>query len=76
MMVKTWERSGYVVNMLDFDHDLKVFKVVQEEVDNVQIIYPSTIEDMELIIQDLNNGEDVNGWEDGNGNVIVINKKF
>lgn len=68
--LRTWEREGYTVEMIDFDHDLKAFEVIQG--DKVQTIYPATIESMESIIEDLDNGEDVDGWEDGNGNTIVI----
>lgn len=67
---RIWEREGYTVEMVDFDYDLKQFEVRQGE--EVQVITPATIEDMEMIIQDLDNGEDVDGWEDGNGGTIVI----
>lgn len=67
---RTWIREGYTVEMVDFDHDLKAFEVTQG--DKVQTIYPATIEDMEMIIKDLDAGEDVDGWEDGNGNTITI----
>lgn len=70
MTTKTWERKNYTVKMIDFDYGLKAFEVIQG--DNVQTIYPSTIEDMELIIKDLDNGDDVDGWEDGQGNTINI----
>lgn len=67
---KVWERKGYTVEMVDFDGDLKEFEVVQGE--DVQTITPDSIEVMHQIIEDLDNGEDVDGWEDGNGNTIVI----
>ena len=35
-----------------------------------QTIVPNTIEDINQIITDLNNGLDVNGWDDGAGNTI------
>lgn len=68
--LKTWERDTYTVSMVDYDHDLKAFEVVQG--DTVQTIYPATIEDMQDIIADLDNGDDVNGWEDGMGNTISL----
>lgn len=68
--LRTWEREGYTVEMVDFDGDLKEFEVVQGE--DVQTITPDSIEVMHQIIADLDNGEDVDGWEDGNGNTIVI----
>ena len=70
MELRTWERNGYTVKMVDFDYDLKAFEVVQG--DKVQTITPATIEDMKSIIADLDAGEDVDGWEDGLGNTIVI----
>lgn len=70
MKNQVWERENYTVEMIDHDYDLKAFEVTQG--DKVQVIYPATIEDMEQIITDLNNGEDVDGWEDGLGNTIVI----
>lgn len=70
MELRTWERSGYTVEMVDFDYDLKAFEVVQG--DKVQTIYPATIEDMQAIIDDLDAGECVDGWEDGLGNTVVI----
>lgn len=72
MELRTWNREGYTVEMVEYDHDLKAFEVVQG--DKVQTIYPATIEDMESIIEDLDAGEDVNGWEDGLGHTIVIEK--
>ena len=35
----------------------------------IATITPGSIEDMQAIIEDLDNGEDVNGWENGNGAV-------
>lgn len=70
MELRTWEREGYTVEMVEHDFDLKAFEVIQGE--TVQTIYPATIEDMQSIIDDLDAGEDVNGWEDGLGNLIVI----
>lgn len=72
MELRTWNREGYTVEMVEYDHDLKAFEVVQG--DKVQTIYPATIEDMEQIIKDLDAGVDVDGWEDGLGNTIVIEK--
>lgn len=69
--MKTWFRDNYIVEMVDYDHDLKAFEVKQGE--SIQTIYPASIEDMNSIIEDLNNGEGVDGWEDGLGNTIAIN---
>ena len=70
MGLRTWKRKNYTVEMVDFDYDLKAFEIRQG--DKVQTIYPADIEEMELIIADLDAGEDVAGWEDGLGNMIVI----
>src|SRR5690625_3213781 len=68
--MEKWIRSGYTVEKVEFDYDLKEFEVRQG--DKVQTISPATIEDMEDIIDALNDGEDVNGWEDGIGNTIYV----
>ena len=69
--MRTWERKGYEVVEVEFDGDLHEFEVVKDG-EVIATITPDTIEDMEQIIEDLDNGEDVNGWEDGMGNVISI----
>ena len=69
-MLKVWERVGYTVEMVEYDGDLNAFEVTQGE--RVQTITPDSIEAMEQIIEDLDSGEDVNGWEDGMGNVINV----
>lgn len=70
MGLRTWKRKNYTVEMVDFDYNLKAFEIRQG--DKIQTIYPADIEEMELIIADLDAGEDVAGWEDGLGNMIVI----
>lgn len=70
--MRVWERKGYIVSEIEFDHDLHEFEVVKDG-KVIATITPETIEDMEQIISDLDAGEDVNGWEDGMGNTIVIN---
>ena len=68
MNIKVWERKNYKVYEREFDYNLHKFVVVQFGM--VQTIIPNTIEDMEQIITDLDNGLDVNGWDDGAGNTI------
>lgn len=68
--MKVWNRGNYTVEEVSFNHDLHAFEITQG--DNVQTIYPGNIEDMNSIIEDLDNGEDVNGWEDGNCGTITI----
>jgi len=70
--MKTWLRNGYKVVEKPFDFDLHVFDVIMDNGYFVCTIYPATIEDMDAIIRDLDNGEDVDGWEDGNGNTIRL----
>ncbi|HDX9614513.1 TPA: hypothetical protein ROY01_005707 [Bacillus toyonensis] len=69
--MKTWNRKGYTVEEVEYNYDLHAFEIIQNE-KVVATITPNTIEDMQQIIEDLNNGEDVNGWEDGMGNTISI----
>lgn len=69
--MKTWKREGYKVMEKDFDFDLHKFEVIKDD-EVIATITPATLEDMSQIIEDLDNGEDVNGWEDGMGNTIAI----
>lgn len=70
--MKTWTRKGYVVNEVEFDRDLHEFEVVKDNGEKIATITPADTDDMQLIIKDLDNGEDVDGWEDGMGNTISI----
>jgi len=70
MTGKAWVKDTYTVEVVDYDHELKRFEVTQNG--KVQIITPDSIENMNQIIEDLDSGEDVDGWEDGHGNTIVI----
>jgi len=71
--MKTWMRNGYKVVERPFDYDLHVFDIIRDDDEEViTTIYPATIEDMRSIIRDLDAGEDVDGWEDGNGNTIRL----
>lgn len=69
--MKIWTYHNYIVEEKEFDYDLHMFEIIQGEKILATII-PSCIEDMNEIIDALNNGEDVNGWEDGMGNTISI----
>lgn len=69
--MKTWEREGYIVEEVEFDGDLHEFNVIKNG-EVIATITPADIDDMKQIIEDLDNGEDVNGWEDGMGNTIAI----
>ncbi|MCG5252641.1 hypothetical protein [Brevibacillus agri] len=69
--MKVWKREGYEVVEKEFDKDLHEFDVVKAG-EVVATITPADLDDMARIIEDLDNGEDVNGWEDGMGNTISI----
>ncbi|WP_078577315.1 hypothetical protein [Salipaludibacillus agaradhaerens] len=69
--MREWKREGYEVVEKEFDGDLHEFDVIAGG-EIIATITPNDIEDMEEIIKDLDNGEDVNGWEDGMGNTISI----
>lgn len=69
--MRTWERKRYVVLEKEFDYDLHQFKIIQND-EVIATVTPSSIEDMKQLITDLENGEDVNGWEDGMGNTIYV----
>jgi len=69
--MRTWEREGYIVVEKEFDYDLHEFEVVKGE-EVVATITPSDIENMNEIIEALDAGEDVDGWEDGLGNTISV----
>ena len=67
----TWKRDTYIVEEREFDHDLHSFWVIKGDT-LVGKITPDSLEEQEVIIEDLNNGECVNGWEDGFGGTIRI----
>lgn len=72
MELRTWGRNGYSVTEVEFDGDLHEFMVIKEGGDVIATITPDSIESMNQIIEDLDEGADVDGWEDGKGNVISI----
>lgn len=69
--MKKWQRDGYTVEETAFDGDLHVFEVIKDN-EVVATITPDNINVMNVIIEDLNAGEDVNGWDDGMGNTIKV----
>ncbi|PPQ49144.1 hypothetical protein C5G87_07155 [Paenibacillus peoriae] len=72
--MKIWTREGYEVLEVAFDRDLHQFEIVQDGETRFTIT-PPDLESQAQIISDLDAGEDVNGWEDGNGNTIYVEKK-
>ena len=67
--MREWKRDGYKIEEREHDYDLHVFAVIVDGKKD-QIITPDSIEAMTSIIADLDNGDDVQGWEDGVGNTI------
>jgi len=72
--MRAWTRKLYTVQEVGFDYDLHAFDIINKIGDVIANIVPSTIEDMDYIIECLNGGEDVDGWEDGMGNTIRVPK--
>jgi hypothetical protein len=70
--MRTWKREGYKVAEKEFDYDLHEFDVKTDGGKLIATITPGSLEEMEDIIKNLDNGEDVDGWEDGKGNTIRI----
>lgn len=73
--MKVWKREGYRVEEVEFDGDLREFEVIKNG-EVIGTITPDSLEAMEQIIEDLNNGEDVDGWEDGKGGTIDTKVEF
>lgn len=69
--MKTWNRGTYVVIEKEFDYDLHQFEVARGD-DILATITPGDLKDQEGIIEALDAGEGVDGWEDGMGNVISV----
>jgi hypothetical protein len=69
--MRIWERDGYQVVEKEFDHDLHEFEVVKDG-EVIATITPADMDDMRRIVEALDAGEGVNGWEDGTGNTIHI----
>ena len=74
MTLRTWERKNYRVEEVEFDYDLHQFKVISNDEEVIATITPPDLENMKEIIEALDAGECVDGWEDGMGNTIRINK--
>ncbi|MNJ59510.1 hypothetical protein D3C77_551970 [compost metagenome] len=72
--MRTWEREGYKVVEVEFDYDLHQFDVIQDG-EIAASINPADLDAQAEVITALDSGEDVNGWEDGNGHTISIEKK-
>ena len=71
--METWKREGYIVKEKEFDFDLHEFDVIKNN-EVIATITPDSLRSMQEIIVDLNRGDCVDGWEDGKGNTIHIQK--
>lgn len=68
-----WTRKNYVIIPVEHHHDLYKFEVIQNG-EIIAIISPSTLSQQNHIISALNDGEDINGWDDCNGNTIYVHQ--
>jgi len=69
--MRTWAREGYEVVEKEFDHQMHEFDVIKDG-EIIATITPADLDNQAQIVADLDAGEDVNGWEDGNGNTISV----
>jgi uncharacterized protein YkuJ len=70
--MRTWVRNGYKVVEVEFDYDLHQFEVVRDNGEIIATITPFDLDDQNDIIEALDAGQGVEGWEDGMGNTITI----
>ncbi|MBB6449611.1 hypothetical protein HNR44_001560 [Geomicrobium halophilum] len=70
--MRTWDRVGYSVSEVPFDHDLHEFIVTGKGGETIVTITPADLNDQAQLVADLDAGEDVDGWEDGKGNTINV----
>lgn len=68
LTVKTWQRETYYVQQ-DTSNCFHIFNEYTAEL--IDIIVPDH-ETVETILNDLNSGESVEGWEDGAGGIITV----
>ena len=73
--MRTWQREFYQVVEIEHNYGLHAFEVVQDG-EIVATITPDDNETMEQIIADLDAGADVNGWEDGAGGTVHVERKI
>lgn len=75
--MKTWMRSNYTIEEINFDYSLHAFKLVSDDGTVLGNIYPASVEDMQEIIVELDNGANPieDKWEDGNGNTLSFEQE-
>ncbi len=54
-----WNRLTYTIHTIDYRDNLKAFEIIQDG--KVQTVYPGNVEEMQRIINDLDNGKDIEG---------------
>lgn len=72
--MRTWSfENGIGVVEEGFDYDLHCFKVYSDET-LLGTVYPDSVESMNSMVNELDNGTDpISGmWEDGNGNTCTL----
>ena len=72
--MREWKfENGIEVYEVEFDFDLHAFKVYNEE-NFLGTVFPDSIENMESMIEELDDGKDlISGhWEDGRGNSCTL----
>lgn len=71
-MMNTWITEKAAVFEVSYDYDLHSLAVYDLTGEKIGEIYPNTIEEMNAMIDQLDNGACPveEGWEDGLGNVI------
>jgi hypothetical protein len=73
--MKTWKTALVTIEEVNFDHDLHAFEVYNHGGAMIGTINPDSVEVMEVLIADLDNGACpvADSWEDGNGNTCSVN---
>jgi len=69
--INTWERERYIVKEKPFDFDLSQFDIIQDgrAIETITVFYK---DDQESIRNALNNGKEIDGWNNGFGDVVYI----
>ena len=72
--MKKWYRKGYLIKEVEFDGDLHHFVVYSND-KTLATITPDTLRGMNCIIDDLNAGEDIDGWLDSTFQAMIYHSK-
>lgn len=66
----TWIRENCEIREVDCDADRHTFEVFDTTGNYMGVIDADDADQTREIASQLNNGEDIEGWEDGHGNTI------